>query len=143
MRKLFTAALVGLVVMAAGSWSPGPRAATEIVSAPAQKVTLPYTVFLASHQYVNVTSTTGQALADLSALLVDNPSTNNANIYGHLGRCASTSVSTQAIRGPLEISPSGGTVEIRAASDVCVWMMSAYTVSGETITVQAVTQFRR
>ena len=90
--------------------------------------------------YTNVSSSTVR-IVNMSAVLVDNPSTNSGTMFGHIGNCTSTSVSTSTVKGPIEIPPQAAGGIIGIAEDECIWLMSRHT-SAENIMIQGVSQKR-
>ena len=117
------------------------RAATDVIEQPIAGHSDPVAVAVSTYAYTNVTSASTR-IRYMSAVIVDNPSTNNASMHGHVGDCSSTSVSTSAVKGPIEIAPSSNGGYILLAEDECLWLVSRYTVASESATVQGVRQRR-
>jgi len=101
----------------------------------------PMAILVSTSAYTNVTPASVRTLVDMTAVLIDNPSTNTGTMHGHIGGCTSTSVSVTDVKGPIEIAPSSNGGSIGIADDQCIWMVSRHT-SAEYLTIQAVEQGR-
>lgn len=114
-------------------------AAVDNIEAPIKRWTTPVSVSVSTSSYTNVISTTTRALYGITAILIDNPSTNTGIVHGHIGNCTSTAVSTSTVKGPIEIAPSSNGGSIGLSDDECIWLVSRHT-SAESVTIQAVSQ---
>jgi len=132
MKNIFI--MLGLLMTAGLSSAWG---AIQTIEEPIVYYQAPESVSVSTSAFTNVTSTTTR-MRFLSAILIDNPSSNSAKMYGHLGDCTSTSVATSVL-GPVEIAPGSNGGFIRLAEDVCLWLISLHT-SAENVTVQGVKQ---
>lgn len=135
MKNLWIAVLgLGLSLAAPAS------AQINTITQPISGVTAPEAISVATHAYTNVVSTTARALADMSGILIDNPATNTASVFGHVGNCTSTPVPT-TIRGPFELSPSASGGFLALPADSCLWLISR-AASAESVVVQSLRQKR-
>lgn len=134
---------VSVVVLAAAvEWfSPNKAgAAIDTIEQPISGFSAPEAVSISTYAYVNATSAAVR-IADLSGILIDNPSTNTATMHGHVGNCTSTAISTSTVKGPIEIAPTTNGSFIPLAEYECLWLVSRNT-SAENVTVQGIKQRR-
>ena len=129
-----------MLLLAVMLWSGRAYAATDVIQAPIFGASVPVAVSVSTSQYTNVTSSSTR-ISELSAVLIDNPSTNSATVHGHVGSCFSTTVSTSAVKGPIEIPPANSGGFIALSEGQCLWLVSRNT-SAESVTVQGVKQTR-
>lgn len=96
----------------------------------------PSAIVISSIAYVNVVTTTTR-VGGFTSALIKSPSSNItlADVFGHVGSCVSTAVSTTTIKGPIEIQRADETTEIELADDQCLWLVSNST---QTIFVQPI-----
>lgn len=133
---LWFGAVLGLLALA------GPaRTQTSVITQPIAGHATPEAVSVATHAYTNVTSTQTR-LDQMSALLIDNPSTNTATMHGHIGNCTSTAMSTTTFKGPIELAPSASGGFLALAADECLWLISRHASAPENVMVQGVRQKR-
>ena len=134
--------LWGALILSALGWFAAPRAmagGVDVISAPIARHGTPEAVSISTSAYTKVAPTTRLNL--VTALLIDNPSTNTSTVHGHIGNCTSTSVSTSTVKGPIEIAPSSNGGEIDLLNEECVWLVSRNGSSGaESVTIQPVSQ---
>lgn len=116
------------------------QAAMDTVEMPIVSHSPAILMSVSTSAYTNVSSSTVR-IANLAAVLIDNPSTNSAIMHGHIGNCTSTSVSTSTVLGPIELAPSLGGGIIGIAEDECLWLISRHT-SAENVMIQGVAQKR-
>lgn len=133
MKKLFSIWLVGACVVTA-------IAATDTIEQPIVSYSTPIAVSVSVSAYTNVTAASTR-ISGMTAILIDNPSTNSAAVHGHVGNCTSTAVSITDVKGPIEIAPSSNGGYIALAEDACLWLVSRHTAA-ESITIQGVSQKR-
>lgn len=112
-------------------------AATETIEQPIRAYGTPTAISVSTSVYTNVTPS-GVRIEDMTAILINNPTSNNATVQGHLGNCTSTAVSTSTVKGPFELAVGAGG-SILLDKNVCLWLISRHT-SAETIVVQAIKQ---
>lgn len=71
------------------------------------------------------------------AIIVKNPASNSTlgEVFGHIGACASTAVSTSSVIGPFSFNRGDAAQEIEIAEPDCLWVASRST---QTITIQPI-----
>lgn len=130
--------LLALALICFGSFA---YAATETIEQPIASFAAPEAISISTYAYTLALSTTARTVPGLTALLIDNPASNSATVYGHIGNCTSTDVSTVTVKGPIEIAPSSNGGYIGVAADACLWLISKHT-SSEAVTAQGISQRR-
>lgn len=108
-----------------------PAKAGEIIDAAA-----PASVAVSSTAYTSVVSSITRN-GYYQSIIVKNPASNATlgEVFGHIGSCASTAVSTSTVIGPLSFNRGDLPQEIELSEPECLWVASRST---QTITVQAV-----
>ena len=106
-----------------------PSRAGEIIEYAA-----PSAVAVSSNAYTSVISSVTR---NGSLLIVKNPSSNATlgEVFGHVGACASTAVSTSTVIGPFSFNRGDDEQEIDLTEASCLWVASRST---QTITIQAI-----
>lgn len=128
-----------IVGLALGGAAPS-HAAVDTLELGISSATIPQAISVSTSAYTNVTPAASKTLAPgITAVLVDNPSTNTGTMHGHIGNCTSTAVSISTVKGPIEIPPSASGGYFRLAFDECLWLVSRHT-SAESVTVQGITE---
>lgn len=71
------------------------------------------------------------------SIVISNPASNPTldSVYGHVGSCASTAVSTSSVKGPFVFVRGANALEVELTEPECLWLMSTSTQS---ITIQAI-----
>lgn len=88
----------------------------------------PAAVSVSSNAYVSVVSSSTRR-SSFERILVKNPSSNATldTVFGHIGDCESTAVSTSAVKGPFAFDRGELPQEIELAEDRCLWVASSST----------------
>lgn len=121
--------------------APRARAADQVNVVNAQIVRhgTPEAISISTSAYTKVTPTT--RLNGITALLIDNPSTNMSTMHGHIWNCTSTSISTSTVKGPIELPPNASTSEVDLDNSECLWLVSRNGAAGaESVMIQPVSQ---
>jgi hypothetical protein len=114
--------------------------AVLMLAAPARSAEIvlygtPTAVAVSSNAYVSVISSVTRN--GYPSIIVKNPSSNATlgEVFGHVGGCTSTAVSTSSVLGPFSFNRGDAAQEIELTEPSCLWVASRST---QTITIQAI-----
>ena len=114
--------------------------AVALLAAPSQageiiEYAAPSSVAVSSNAYVSVISSVTRN--GYPTIIVKNPSSNATlgEVFGHVGGCTSTAVSTSSVLGPFSFNRGDDEQEIDLTEASCLWVASRST---QTITIQAI-----
>src|SRR5262245_20715103 len=109
-----------LFLVAAFGLSAKARAG-EVFERPWSRHGTPYAVALTTYSYTMVPPTAIGRLQSRTDILVANPHSNSSIMWGHLGTCTSTAVSTSTVKGPFKFYPTGTEKNIPISETECLW----------------------